>query len=748
MPRTHLATVALILATLGTGSLSGDPLSKQTDIDFYRDIRSRDLHGLATRSDGRLVAGPVLVDLKGDAPAELLWCLEPGADGRWLVGTGPNGRIFEVTIDPKGAAPASHEIAKLDDPQVFALRRLPDGSLLAGTSPKGGLCLIRGGKLVARVGLPADSLFDLALLPDGTVLAATGNPGRIYRVDVAKFGASGITHDRVSDPKGLAAHGISLFGEIRDRNVRRIARLTDGRIAAGSAPRGNVYLFEAAGGSPFILQDNRDAEVTDLLPDASGGCYATIIFSLAESRLASAAKGKDIVAETVQAVQAAQAAQPPTIEKFSGRSTLVWFPAGGFPETLTARLGVAFYRLARHGDTLLIAGGEQGEMSGYSLKDRLALTFSGSESSQINALQPVPNAPDRFVALRNNAPGFTVLDFAMGAARRAETRPVDLGALARLGALRFNRLRGIADGELTLSLSTSNGSDETEGWSPWVPLKDNDGWRASVPSGRYARVRFELPLTSSPTLELDKPTLYSLPQNHRPTLQEFRMLSPNYAIIVPVEQPASPTTTVSQLIQAGDSERHHSGFQSSQVVPSPGTRVAFWTVNDVDGDNLLYTFSIRPEGASTWTDISVDSREAYAQFDTAHLPEGTYFTRLVAKETAPRLEADRLSVNFETDDMVVDHTPPRILECGIRKEGNRLILTVHGRDALSLLHGIDVVFNNGVHETVEQPADGILDGREETFVLDESAGRVSSATSAEVTLYDSAGNGSVQRLSW
>ena len=37
---------------------------------FYRDVLSRDLHGLATRSDGRLVWGPVLTDLSGKAPSE------------------------------------------------------------------------------------------------------------------------------------------------------------------------------------------------------------------------------------------------------------------------------------------------------------------------------------------------------------------------------------------------------------------------------------------------------------------------------------------------------------------------------------------------------------------------------------------------------------------------------------------------------------------------------------------------------
>ena len=65
---------------------------------------------------------------------------------------------------------------------------------------------------------------------------------------------------------------------------------------------------------------------------------------------------------------------------------------------------------------------------------------------------------------------------------------------------------------------------------------------------------------------------------------------------------------------------------------------------------------------------------------------------------------------------------------------------------MSLLEGIEVTFNNGVHETVEQPADGIRDGREETFVLEIPLARATGATAAEVTLYDTAGNASTRRL--
>ena len=125
---------------------------------------------------------------------------------------------------------------------------------------------------------------------------------------------------------------------------------------------------------------------------------------------------------------------------------------------------------------------------------------------------------------------------------------------------------------------------------------------------------------------------------------------------------------------------------------------------------------MRHDGDPAWTDIAVNTKDTYAQFDTLHMREGTWFTRLVAKQAAPRPEADRLSVTFETDDMVVDHTPPDIEEASVRHEAGKVIVTIRGKDALSLLDSAEFTFNNGAHEIVEQPADGILDGRQETFV--------------------------------
>lgn len=737
-------------------SVVAEPLSKRTEIDFFRDVPSRNLKGLATRSDGRLVGGPVLIELAAPAAADLLWCLEPTQDPRkFLIGSGPDGRIFEITLGADDKSYTARELSKLADPQVFALRALPDGSLLAGTSPKGALYLLRGGQPVSKMHLPVDSIFDILQVGPETVLIATGNPGRIYRVDVRKFATNGLVADKITDTKVLADRGITLFGEVRDRNVRRLAAMPDGRVIAGSAPKGNVYTFPPNGGPPVILQENREAEVTDLLPQPNGDLFATIVFS--------ATTGDARVAPRNAPPTPAQPEgplPPMQVDRFNGRSSLVWFPANGFPETLTTRNAAAFYSLSRLGDTLLIAGGDTGELLGYDLRSRLSLTFPGSVSAQLNDLAPF--APGKFVVLKNNSPGLALLDFNATGPREAETRRIELGAVPSvLGALRFNRLRNIAPGDLAVEARVNNGTDEVEGWGPWTPLALNadEGRRAENLRGRTAKFRLRLPPVSPASStqqarqaspEIDRGTLFFLPQNRRPQLQEFRVLSPGYGLVLAIDPPRNPVVSLNQLLQgaARDEEKRRETFTSSQIVPQPGSQVVLWNILDPDGDQFTSTFSYRREDDQTWTDVITGTRESYAQFDTSHLPDGIYFTRLIATETAPRPAAERLAQTFETDDLIIDHTPPEITQATAQPSVDRITVTVSGRDKLSLIEAAELVFSNGIREMIEQPSDGVRDGREETFVVDVPLPRVSNATSVEVTLYDAAGNSAARRLTW
>jgi hypothetical protein len=80
--------------------------------------------------------------------------------------------------------------------------------------------------------------------------------------------------------------------------------------------------------------------------------------------------------------------------------------------------------------------------------------------------------------------------------------------------------------------------------------------------------------------------------------------------------------------------------------------------------------------------------------------------------------------------------------------GDALVVTIHGRDALSLLEGAEFRFNNGLERTIEQPVDGILDGQEERFVLEIPRAEIAGASSVEISLYDAALNRTSIRLAW
>ena len=69
--------LALFITSLVIGgSLIADSavtFSKSQNLNFYREVPSRDLKGLAIRSDGRIITGPQLSALAGNPVADLWW---------------------------------------------------------------------------------------------------------------------------------------------------------------------------------------------------------------------------------------------------------------------------------------------------------------------------------------------------------------------------------------------------------------------------------------------------------------------------------------------------------------------------------------------------------------------------------------------------------------------------------------------------------------------------------------------------
>jgi|GEM_PF-344307 len=823
------AFLLLSLLTIGSlGPLDAQTLSTTREINFYRDVPSRSLKGLAARSDGVLLNGPHISTLDvvlSGIGADLLWSAVNVGQTVYL-GTGPEGLILSFQVSDDGVTLNPTETISLPhDSHLLALAAFPDGSLLVGSSPEGALNLIKDSEVIARTALPVGSI--LAIEVNATyegneyALVATGSPARIYRVNLVPFRESGVHIEKLrdDDADALAECGIELWGTVRDEAIRSLLRLPDGRVIAGSAPKGNVYEFKETGGSPRVLSENANTEVTSLLA-WEGGFFATLTTGDTGRRTAQLSRSS---ADNVRPLSSRDSANPsggeggggsgesgeneasgegeqnanrdqrrPTLPtpaanapKFSGSSRLLWFPDGGSPETAGARQGVGFYQLARHGDLVLITAGDEGELLGYDPKTRLGMVFAGATAAQVNGILRLPvvpptdkhtsngragnartpikkGAPDSFLLIGNNPASLELMRFDCGGGRTsaegkrtdlnriskrsATTRRIDLGSPAELGALRFPELSDASSVSLQVELRTSESSDPLEGWGRWEPTMQSPfdmlGYRAEYGPlrGRYVQFRFTAVGPDAHLFEAESPRLYLLPQNQRPQLTNFAIL--------PLSNARNGTDTLRKLAESTRGIGYREDLAAASDTPlHRTTRVIVWDLSDPNDDALLSTLSIRGPHDTDWQPVLVDSEKRYAVFNTDGLEEGRYRTRLEVRETAPRPADQRLSVTFEGEPFVIDHSPPEILTREVtRTADGGISISLVAQDLDSLLLGAEVRLNNGNRYEFIQTLDGILDGKRETFVLELSADEVGSSTHLEATVIDTHYNATTHRI--
>lgn len=179
----------------------------------------------------------------------LPWCL--AADPKrpaWLAGTASQGRVLLLPTDGR-AAPITAWTA--DDAAVSALGFASDGSVWAGTSPRGRILRVAPGRTPVRVAETGSGyVWGLVAQPDGSVIAATGSPARLLRVD--------------RDGR------IETLASFPERHARAVTPSRRGGFIVATASPGVVYhvhqgrrdpLFTSAYGSVDALIERADGEI-------------------------------------------------------------------------------------------------------------------------------------------------------------------------------------------------------------------------------------------------------------------------------------------------------------------------------------------------------------------------------------------------------------------------------------------------------------------------------------------------------
>jgi hypothetical protein len=675
------------------------------------------LEGVSVDSLGRVQLAPRVEKVASVAEPFLL-SAAAHPDG-WVVGTGNSGKVLK--IDRKGTVT---ELFAAPEPEVFAVLVDPDGTVYAGTSPRGKVYRIRPGKAGNPGGSgKAEAFFDpqetyiwaLARAADGSLLVGTGTQGKLFKVDAKGKG--------------------QIFYDSDDTHIRSLAVLPGGDVVAGTAGLG-LILRIGHDGKARTLYDSNQPEVVALAATPDGTCYAAVVASEASlvdqardqaappppsgPAAGKAAGGQPQVTVTVEGDAPPplpgphRPGVPPAAQ--AARSEVLSISPAGVVESLWSFTEETVYDLLWQDGKLWVGTGLEGKL--YRWADRQMLLEKDVDERQIVAV--LPGEPGPAFATTNAAALYRVVK---GTERTGTytSAALDAEQMARFGTLSWK-------GELPpgtaarFSFRSGVSAEPDRTWSAWTePREGREISLAGVPGGRYVQWRVELKGSEGSSPRFSEVELSYRQENLRPKITLFAALEPGQ-VLVPanfnpsnqVFEPAHPAKSgIFTTLTSGNEDE---GGGRVKALWKLGYQTLRWSAVDPNGDDLIYDLSFRlGEGPADteWHKMVDDFEEDHYSFDALSLPDGTYRFRLRVSDRKANDPASALMAERVSEPVVIDHTPPALGKVERAKDGT-LRATVS--DAASPLR--EAVYSvNTADWLPAQAADGLLDGRTETLLI-------------------------------
>ncbi|HSK74875.1 MAG TPA: WD40 repeat domain-containing protein [Thermoanaerobaculia bacterium] len=709
---TVLAAALWIAASLGVSPARGTEV-KIFQTQSQAGFLAGTLEGVSVDSLGRMELAPKAERVTSlSEPFLLSAAVHP--DG-WVVGTGNAGKVLR--IDRKGQVT---ELFTTSEPEVFAVWADPDGTVFAGTSPQGKVYRIpKGGKGEVFFEPGETYIWKLARGADGSLLVGTGTQGKLFKVDAKGKG--------------------ELLYDSDDTHVRALEVLPGGDILMGTAGEG-LILRLGKDGQARTLYDADEPEVVALSAAPDGTCYAAVTAS--ESSLvdlskppaggpgAQAKPGEPSVSVTVEgeAPQAAAVTGTRREGATGPRSQILSISPVGVVESLWSFNDETVYGLLFRKDRLWVATGLDGKL--YSYADAQMLLEKDVDERQIVTLLPGDPGP---AFATTNAAAFYRITEGTEKTGTYTSAALDAQQVARFGSFRW---RGDAPpgGAVRFSFRSGVSAEPDRTWSLWTePREGQEIPLDALPRGRYIQWRAELSAGGSSSPRLYGTELSYRQENLSPKIGGLLPLDPGQ-ILVPanfnptnqVYEPAHPNREgiFTSLTPSGEDD---GGGGRTKPLWKIGYQTLRWSAADPNGDRLTYDLSFRPVGkdGSTkgeWLTVASDLTQDYYSFDATALPDGVYRFRLTASDKSANEPGSELKAEQVSDPVVIDHAPPALAKTEVEKaaggtNGHGRTLRVTVRDEASPLR--EAVYSvNAAEWKPVVPADGLIDGRTETLLIE------------------------------
>jgi hypothetical protein len=626
----------------------------------------------------------------------------------WIVGTGNAGRVLRVGRD--GVVATLFETA---EPEVFALLCESDGTVYAGTSPRGKVYRIPpDGKGEIWFDPKEEYIWALERASGNSaaaLLVATGTQGRLFRVTARGQG--------------------EVLYDAEDTHLRALRVLADGRVLLGSAGEGLILELDQRG-QVRTLFDATQPEIVGFAVAPDGTAYAAALDSEAGLAISPPEPPRDTGAKPPNAAVGAQPAPTPVVTVETGdtsraagkgpRSEVLRIGPQGAVENLWSFNDDTVYSLLWHDDRLWVGTGLEGRVFQW-IESRMVLQRDLDER-QVMALLADETGP--VFATTNGAALYRTSGGGRGEERRGTytSAALDAGQISRFGTLRW-RGETAAEADVLFSLRSGMSAEPDRTWSAWTPARAGRELALSgVPTGRYLQWRAEMKSSGSQVPRITNAEISYRQENLRPRITRFGPLEPG-EILVPVNfnpanqayEPAHPNRD--GIFASLDPAPMLPDELRLKTIWKKGSRTLRWEASDPNNDELRYELWFRPEASEPWMSMREDLEETFWSFDEHSLPDGVYRFRLQVSDREANLAGDEKTVEQISEPVLVDSSAPALRAW--RHDNGQVRVEVEDRWN-PLVEA--VVSVDGKAWEPARPADGLLDSRRETFTIAAPAG--------------------------
>ena len=238
-----------------------------------------------------------------------------------------------------------------------------------------------------------------------------------------------------------------------------------------------------------------------------------------------------------------------------------------------------------------------------------------------------------------------------------ESDAFDAKIFSHWGRLTWWGDNGAAQGKVAFYVRSGNTSTPEDNWSPWAgPYKNSAGEAVTCPPARFVQwkaVFLDTDQGQAPSISWV--SLAYQPKNVAPVIDDIVVEDPGVrAAGFPMPPPGAGNAAPAQLryprrfrrevhpfpCRVRDTSGNFKNEPPRRDSQQKGYQSVLWSAHDDNDDDLMFTIYFRGEAEQNWRLLKDKLTQHYYSWDTASMPDGAYYLKIVASDS-PSNPADQ-----------------------------------------------------------------------------------------------------------